>query len=119
MAGRRTGRANVERRCAILRSLTAEEIMRWSIAAMAVISLAAGWGGPPAASQQIQQAPLPPVAPSPQTAPQMAQSPQRDMTTTRMNTQDCVELPTPEQQTDCLNKAASQGDYMPTKPAPG
>ena len=35
-------------------------------------------------------------------------------------TQDCVNLPTPEQQTDCLNEVSSQGDYMPTpRPAPG
>jgi hypothetical protein len=37
-----------------------------------------------------------------------------------MTTQDCVQMPTPEQQTDCLNAVASQGDYLPTPaPAPG
>ena len=92
--------------------------MRWSIGTMAVIALiaegalAAGWFGPPAYAQQIQEAPLPsPTLPP----PQVAQSPG-----THRTTQDCVEMPTPAQQTDCLNEVASQGDYMPTpKPAPG
>jgi hypothetical protein len=88
--------------------------MRWSIGTMAVVVLAAqgvlaaGWLAPPAKAQQvIQEAPLPSVDP-----PQMAQSPH-----THLRTEDCVALPTPEQQTDCLNQVATQGDYLPT-PAP-
>ncbi|HTP85164.1 MAG TPA: hypothetical protein VMQ11_19585 [Alphaproteobacteria bacterium] len=88
--------------------------MRWSIGTMAVMAVtafgAAAYGFP-ANAQQIEPAPLPPVAP----APQVAQSPGMHHTT-----QDCVNLPTPEQQTDCLNEVSSQGDYMPTpRPAPG
>jgi len=86
--------------------------MRWSIGTMAVLALAAGWLVPPAHAQQIQEAPLASPAPP---SPQMAQSPRAHMTT-----QDCVQMPTPAQQTDCLNEVASQGDYMPTPaPAPG
>jgi len=110
--------------------LTAEEIMRWPIGTMAVVvlaaqgALAAGWLAPSARAQQvIQDAPLaapaataaPPAsaAPPPQMAPQVAQSPQ-----THLHTEDCVSLPTPEQQTDCLNQVAAEGDYLPTHPAP-
>ncbi len=97
--------------------------MRWSIGTMAVIILATGWYARPANAQPVEEAPLPPVitsaegVPLPQTAPspQIAQSPR-----TQRTTEDCVQMPTPPQQTDCLNEVASGGDYMPTPaPAPG
>ncbi len=98
--------------------------MRWSMSTTAVIILAAGWYAPPAHAQVVEGASLPPIAPPPQAAapslqaapsPQVAQSPQ-----TRRTTQDCVQMPTPVQQTDCLNEVASGGDYLPTPaPAPG
>ena len=86
--------------------------MRRSIGIVAAVALAAGGALARANAQQIQQAPLPPPVPA---SPQVAQSPRAHMTT-----QDCVRMPTPIQQTDCLNQVASQGDYMPTPaPAPG
>ncbi|HTY68458.1 MAG TPA: hypothetical protein VMH36_17525 [Alphaproteobacteria bacterium] len=82
--------------------------MRWSIGTMAVVAIALH---APAYAQQTEAAPVPPAAP----APQVAQSPR-----THVTTQDCINLPTPVQQTDCLNEVSSQGDYMPTPgPAPG
>ncbi|MBV8538744.1 MAG: hypothetical protein JO128_24315 [Alphaproteobacteria bacterium] len=88
--------------------------MRWSIGTTAVISMMLGamTFPSPAHAQQVEAAPLPPAALPP---PQVAQSPRPHLAT-----QDCVALPTPEQQTDCLNRVSSEGDYMPTpNPAPG
>jgi hypothetical protein len=82
--------------------------MRWLIGTMAVMAVAVQ---SPGYAQQVEGASLPPPAP----VPQVAQSPR-----THLSTQDCVNLPTPVQQTDCLNEVSSQGDYMPTPaPAPG
>jgi hypothetical protein len=86
--------------------------MRWSIGIVAVMVLAAeGALATPVNAQQIQEAPLP--SPPVSRSPEVAQSPQSHMTT-----QDCVQMPTPAEQTDCLNRVASEGNYMPTAPAP-
>lgn len=92
--------------------------MRISIGTMAVVALAVICLASPALSQEIQQAPLAPPEPRP---PQLAQSPQlAPQPPAHLTTQDCVRLPDPVSQTDCLNQAASTGDYMPTPaPAPG
>ena len=104
--------------------------MRLSIGSatgLAVLACLAGM----AHAQQIQQAPLDAPAatgigvPAPDTAnppsrgdrpsrPQIAQTPSAP------TTQDCVQMPTPVEKTDCLNQLSSEGNYVPTPaPAPG
>lgn len=96
----------------------------------AALTLAAACAAIAAEAQQIQQTPLAPLpatgvgvpppaaaAPPPPTprSRQIAEQP-----ATSLTTQDCVRMPTPAEQTDCLNQVSSDGNYMPTPvPAPG
>ena len=83
-------------------------------------------------AQQIQQAPLsapaatgigvpaPDTAYSPPAPGERPSPPQIAQTAPAPTTQDCVAMPTPVEQTDCLNQLSSEGNYMPTPaPAPG
>lgn len=87
-----------------------------------------------ACAQQIQEAPLPPttgvsvppttgVSDPPPALPPASSTPHRQVAqqpSSSLTTQDCVSMPTPVEQTDCLNQLATDGNYMPTpKPAPG
>lgn len=111
--------------------------MRHSIGSMTALAVAFSFAAG-ACAQQVEQAPLPPmtgVSVPPTTGvseppPAAAAAPPSASTTaprqvavqplTSLTTQDCVRMPTPAEQTDCLNQVASDGNYMPSpKPAPG
>ncbi len=101
--------------------------MRHSISATTALAAAVMLAGA-AGAQQIQQAPLAPLPPTGVSDPPPAALPPpapRPRSTQMAPTPDVdapegVRLPTPVEQTDCLNQAAAEGNYMPTPaPAPG